>query len=225
MQGAQVTLNFGLDELVMIGAASVVLVVLVLALVLSMRPKTKPLTPRQYSAELFKRRLALEELGMEAVHSIRVKDAKGKPLAIDHMIRLPASVLLITSAPADIAGAVKATANAGAWRYARADGSVASFLNPVLQLQPVVQAIRSRFPLVRIRVMTVFPRTARFQGPPPRGCCLADDVVDLVRHMAQDDGPASPVLDKAWEPLAKALSGLNGGQSAPPPPGGRRAVG
>ncbi|QJE73415.1 NERD domain-containing protein [Aerophototrophica crusticola] len=92
-------------QIVTYGAAGAVVLVFLLVLILSLRPRRpKRLSTRQYNAELFKRRMALEELPYAVLHDVRLKDTKGGIIAIDQVIRLPASILLITSAPRMWAG-------------------------------------------------------------------------------------------------------------------------
>lgn len=202
-------------DLVSIGTATAVVVVLVVSLALALRPhRRRPLSERQYNAELFKRRMALEELSYPLLNEVRIRAGKGKVLKLDQVIRLPSSVLLVTSAPSDVAGQVMVNSRAGQWRYINGQGTVGTMPNPVVSLRPLIHAIRSRFPLVRIRLLTVFPQTADFRGRPPRGCCHADGVVAAVRAMAADDGPASEAMEEAWDPLSMALRDAGGAPAA-----------
>lgn len=199
-----------LGELVAAGAVALVLAVLLLVLLLTLLARRRQSLPRQYDADLYKRRIALDELPYEAIHDVRIRDGHGKVLKVDHVLRLPASVLLVNSAPYDVAGPVKAGAGAGVWRYVAPGGKVGSFPNPVVKLHPLIQAIRGRFPLVRIRVLTVFPRSAELGALPPRGTCIMDDFAKAIRDMAAEDGAASPALDAAWDTLSKAFSQASG---------------
>lgn len=193
-------------QIVTYGAAGAVVLAFLLVLILSLRPRRpKRLSTRQYNAELFKRRMALEELPHAVLHDVRLKDTKGGIIAIDQVIRLPASVLLITSAPQDVGGQVMASPSAGQWKYVNGQGAVSVMLNPVVQLHPLIHAIRARYPLVKVRLLTVFPASADFRGKPPRGCCLGDGVVPAVKEFAAEDGVESPVIEQAWESLSTSL--------------------
>lgn len=195
-----------LTQIVTYGAAGAVVLVFLLVLALSLRPRRpKRLSARQYNAELFKRRMALEELPYKVLHDIRLKDTKGGVIAVDQVVRLPASVLLITSAPADVAGQVLVAPSAGQWKYVNGQGAVSLMLNPVVQLHPLIHAIRARYPLVKVRLLTVFPLSADFRGKPPRGCCLSDGVVAAVKEFAAEDGVDSQIIEQAWENLATSL--------------------
>lgn len=212
-------------DAVLIGTAAVILLILLMTVLRAARPKVRKLNARQYNAELFKRRLALDELGFEALHNIPLKTSKHRTAAIDHVVRLPDSILLIVSAPAAASGRVRANPSAGQWRYAAPDHKVATMLNPVIQLHPLISAIRARFPLVRVRVLAVFPNSADFGGPPPKSCCRSADLADAVRAYAREDGPPSHTVETAWEPLCHALQHTAGGRAnkAGSPPGTRRA--
>lgn len=193
-------------QIVTYGAAGAVVLVFLLVLVLSLRPRRpKRLSSRQYNAELFKRRMALEELPYAVLHDVRLKDTKGGVLSIDQVIRLPASILLVTSAPPDVGGQVMAAPSAGQWKYVNGQGAVSVMLNPVVQLHPLIHAIRARYPLVKVRLLTVFPAAADFRGKAPRGCCLSDDVVAAVKEFAAEDGVDSQIIEQAWENLATSL--------------------
>lgn len=222
------TLNIGLYDAVLIGTGAVIVIILMLTILWAMRPKTRKITPKQYNAELFKRRLALDELGYEILHNIKVKDAKGRIVAVDNVIRLPASLLLVTSAPVEAAGKVRAHPTAGEWKYVTPDNRIGTFLNPVLQLHPLISAIRARFPLVRVRVLAVFPNTADFDGKNPKSCCRSDELVEYVRAYIREEGAPSQTIEAAWIPLSQALQATGGAGANKPGSGtgtsGARAV-
>lgn len=196
--------GFGLDDLIVTAAAGLVLLVLIAAVVMAMRPK-RPVSARQYDAELFKRRLALDEAGFDCVHDVRIADGRGGALKVDAVVRLPASIALITSAPPDVAGPVKVHPNAGTWRYIGAEGKISQFVNPVVQLHGLIHAIRQRYPLVKVRMLTVFPKAAELGSQPPRIVCLTETLVKSLKDMATEDGAPSQAVDAAWEPLAVTL--------------------
>jgi len=198
-------LGIGLTEAVIIGAAAVVVLVLLGSIILAMRPKVRPLNPKQYNAELFKRRMALEETAFEILNEVRVKDSHGRILKVDHVVRLPASVLLITSAPPDAVGQVRVNAQAGQWKYVTPDGRITAFTNPVVEVHPLIHAIRARFPLLRVRVLTVFPNSADFGPRPPRVVCRSEDLIDLMKDLAREDGIQSKAMEEAWPALSAAF--------------------
>lgn len=201
-------------DLITIAVIAVVVVTLVVTFALSVKPrKFKPVTARQYNAELFKRRMELEELSYPLLHEVKIGGGKGGPNKIDHVMRLPASILMIVSSPSDVVGTPRCNPNAGQWKYVKADHSVGVFLNPVVQMHPLISAIRSRFPLVRVRVLCVFPRTAEFGSRPPRGCCTPDNMTSIIREMAAEDGVPNQAMDAAWESISAALGQKSGSQS------------
>jgi hypothetical protein len=162
-----------------------------------------------YTAEMVKRRLDLEDMGYPILHDIRAKDGKGGLIRIDQAMRLPASLLLVVSAPADIDGLVRCNANVGEWRYKRRDGSVGSFVNPLVRLHPLITAMRTRFPLLKVRLLCVFPMTAEFAVKPPKLCCLAANTIATVREMTAEDGTASPIMDQAWPGLSALFTHIS----------------
>jgi hypothetical protein len=205
--------------LIAIAIAALALLVVVAAFYFTLKPRLRGQKPKERSAGLTRRRIALDDLSYTIIHDVRVRDAKNKVIRVDHVIRLPASVLLVTSAPADIAGPVKLNQNAGAWRYVAAGGRVADMSNPVLQLRPLIQAVR---------LLTVFPDAAQLSSV-PRTVCMADDFIKSIKEMATEDGVESQAVEAAWEPLSKALLQSSGSMGTAQKGGGsgtapRRAV-
>ncbi len=199
-------LGVAVVDLITFTAITLVVITLVVTFALSVKPKRlKAPTLKQYNAELFKRRMELEELSYSMLNDIKMGGGKAGLIRIDHVMRLPASILLIISAPPDVVGQVRCNQNAGQWKYVRADHSVGTFINPVLQLHPLIGAIRSRFPLVRVRVLCVFPRQADFGGRAVKTACLPDDLVKMIREMAAEDGTPQQAMDAAWDSLSIAL--------------------
>jgi hypothetical protein len=201
---------------VSIGDIFALLTVVVVALVLigsvmvSMRPKAK-LSARQYDAELFKRRMLLDELTFPIIHDVRLSDPRGYVLKVDQVVRLPDSVVLVCSAPTAVVGAVKVHPTAGSWRYVTANGKVGMLTNPVVTLHPLIHAIRQRFPLVRVRMLTVFPRTADLGESPPKCACQTETLLTTLKEMAAEDGPPSQAMDLAWEQLSQTLAEASAG--------------
>lgn len=200
------SLGISVVDLVTLTAIMLVVITLMATFALSIRPrKYKKLSSRQYNAELFKRRMELDELSYPLLNDITIGGTKSGVTRIDHVMRLPTSILLIMSGPADAVGTPRCNPNMGRWRYLRADHSVGSIVNPVVQLHPLISAIRSRFPLVRVRVLCVFPNTVSFEGRPPRSCATPDDLVRQIREMAAEDGASNQAMDAAWESISQAL--------------------
>lgn len=219
--------NPSMSTLISVAIGASVILVLIAVVYFAMRPRSRGYKPSEYNAELTRRRVALSDLPYTTIHDVKVRDGAGRVIRVDHVVRLPASVLLVTSGPPDIAGPVKCSQNAGSWRYIANGARVANMPNPVLQLHPLVQAVRSRFPLVRLRVLTVFPPAAQISAP-SRTVCMADDFIKVVKEFATEDGVESQAIEAAWEPLSKALlqsgqgAGANKGSSSGSAP--RRAV-
>jgi hypothetical protein len=219
--------SIGIVDAVLIATGALIVIIFMLTVLWAMRPKTKRLSAKQYNAELFKRRMALDEVGYDVVNDVRVKDAQGKLVSVDNVVRMPASILLIVSAPPDAAGPVRANPNAGEWRYVCPDNRVTTMVNPVVQLHPLISAIRARFPLVRVRVLAVFPDSADFGGKDPKSCCRTSDLMTTLKSIAKEEGSPSQTVDAAWPALSGALKSQSGpaAKSGSPPGTGRhRAV-
>ncbi|MDE1148566.1 MAG: nuclease-related domain-containing protein [Azospirillaceae bacterium] len=204
-----------LSQMVTIGTVALVVIVLILVVMWALRPKTRTQSRRRYNAEAYRRKLALDDEGYSVVHGLHVRDKQGRPMRIDHLVRLPASVLIVLSAPGDIGGKISAGAKAGQWRYVTASGKLGLYTNPVVQLQPLIHALRGRFPLARIRVLVVFPDVTQFTSGIPRTACLSGDFQAALKAMAREDGTESEALAEAWEPLCKALVKAGGKAAVP----------
>lgn len=219
--------NPSMSTMITLAIGAAVILVLIAVVYFAMRPRARAFRPKEYNAELTRRRVALGDLAYTIIHDVKVRDGAGKVIRVDHVVRLPASVLLVTSAPSDIAGPVKCSQNAGSWRYIADGARVANMPNPVLQLHPLVQAVRSRFPLVRIRVLTVFPPSAQISAP-SRTVCMSEDFIKVVKEFAAEDGVESQAIEAAWEPLSKALlqssQGVGANRGGAPGSAARRAV-
>ncbi|MEE3625745.1 hypothetical protein UCD39_17435 [Nitrospirillum sp. BR 11752] len=205
----------GISQMVTIGTVALVIIVLMLVVMWALRPKTRTLSRRRYNAEAYRRKLALDDAGYSVVHGIYIRDKQGKPLRVDHLIRLPASVAMVMSAPADMGGRISAQTKAGQWRYLAATGKIGLFVNPVVQVQPLIHAMKARFPMVRLRVLVVFPDGTEFTSGMPRTACLSSDFLATLKSMAREDGTESEAVATAWEPLSKALA-RGGGTAAGP---------
>ena len=214
----------GVVDLITFSAIALVVITLVITFALSVKPKRlKATSAKQYNTALFRRRMELEELSYPMLNDITIGGGKAGLVRIDNVLRLPASVLLIISAPADVAGQVRCNQNAGQWKYVRPDHTVGIFINPVLQLHPLITAIRSRFPLVRVRVLCVFPPQADFGGRAVKTACVPDDMIKMIREMAAEDGVQNQAMDAAWESLSNALRQGSGGEAENSPTGKRKA--
>ncbi|MBB6254172.1 NERD domain-containing protein [Nitrospirillum iridis] len=214
-QAPQAAPLMGISQMVTIGTVALVVIVLMLVVMWALRPKTRTLSRRRYNAEAYRRKLALDDAGYSVVHGLHIRDKKGKPLRVDHLIRLPASVLMVLSSPPDMGGRISAQTKAGQWRYLAANGKVGFFVNPVIQVQPLIHIMKARFPMVRLRVLVVFPDGTDFTSGVPRTACLANDFLATLKAMAREDGTESEAMAEAWEPLAKALGRSGGNASAP----------
>lgn len=207
-------IGVGVVDLITFSAIALVVITLVVTFALSVKPKRlKSPSIKQYNAALFKRRMELEELSYPMLNDIKIGGSKAGLVRIDNVLRLPASILLIISAPSDVAGQVRCNQNAGQWKYVRADHSVGVFANPVLQLHPLISAIRSRFPLVRVRVLCVFPAHADFGSRTVKTACLPEDMIKMIREMAAEDGVQNQAMEAAWESLSTALRQGSGGDA------------
>ncbi|WP_044559634.1 NERD domain-containing protein [Azospirillum sp. B4] len=214
-QAPQATQLMGISQMVTIGTVALVVIVLMLVVMWALRPKTRTLSRRRYNAEAYRRKLALDDAGYSVVHGLYIRDKQGKPLRVDHLIRLPASVLMVLSAPADMGGRISAQTKAGQWRYLAASGKVGLFVNPVIQMQPLIHIMKARFPMVRLRVLVVFPDGTEFTSGVPNTACLAGDFLATLKSMAREDGTESEAMATAWEPLSKALTRSGGSASIP----------
>ena len=82
-------------------------------------------------------------------------------------MRLPASVVLIGAVTATAKGEVSGTEHTRTWKITRR-GSSTTFVNPLLELQPLNLAFKRRFPFSGFAASWSFPTAVQFKGEPPR---------------------------------------------------------
>jgi hypothetical protein len=191
----------------------------------------RPAPPPKVRGERVNLRRIMDNLNHPCLHDVRIIDKQGRIVCIEHILRLPASVVLIGTVAATAKGEVSGTEYSRTWKITHR-GSSTTFVNPLLELQPLNLAFKRRFPLLRIRGIVVFPDTVQFAGEPPKGAVRASDFQGWVEDVMKMDGTISSATEQAWPAItamvasaharieqARARGLVGGGESKP---GGKR---
>ena len=157
----------------------------------------RPPPPLKVRGERVNLRKIVDNLNHPCLHDVRIIDKQGRIVCIDHILRLPASVVLIGTVAATAKGEVTGNEYTRTWKITHR-GSSTSFVNPLLELQPLNLAFKRRFPLLRIRGIVVFPDTVNFAGEPPKGAVRASDFQAWVDEVMKMDGTISSATEQAW---------------------------
>lgn len=157
----------------------------------------RPPPPPKVRGERVNLRKVVDDLNQPCLHDVRIIDKQGRIVCIDHILRLPASVVLIGTVAATAKGEVTGNEHTRTWKITHR-GSSTSFVNPLLELQPLNIAFKRRFPILRVRGIVVFPDTVSFTGETPKGAVRASDFQAWVAEVLKMDGTVSSATEQAW---------------------------
>ena len=157
----------------------------------------RPPPPPKVRGERVNLRKIVDDLNQPCLHDVRIIDKQGRIVCIDHILRLPASVVLIGTVAATAKGEVTGNEYTRTWKITHR-GSSTIFVNPLLELQPLNIAFKRRFPLLRVRGIVVFPDTVSFTRETPKGAVRASDFQSWVAEVLKMDGTISSATEQAW---------------------------
>jgi hypothetical protein len=157
----------------------------------------RPPPPPKVRGERVNLRKIVDDLNQPCLHDVRIIDKQGRIVCIDHILRLPASVVLIGTVAATAKGEVTGNEYTRTWKITHR-GSSTSFVNPLLELQPLNAAFKRRFPILRVRGIVVFPDTVTFTGETPKGAVRFSDFQAWVDEVMKMDGTVSSATEQAW---------------------------
>jgi hypothetical protein len=187
----------GFTQLLVYGA----FIVLGIAVLYAFRPPPPP----KVRGERVNLRRIMDSLNHSCLHDVRIIDKQGRIVCIEHILRLPASVVLIGSVAATARGEVTGTEYSRTWKITHR-GSSTTFVNPLLELQPLNLAFKRRFPLLRVRGIVVFPDSVDFKGEPPKGAVRVSDFRDWVEQVLKMDGTISSATEQAWPTITSMVA-------------------
>jgi hypothetical protein len=144
-----------------------------------------------------KLRRTLDALDHPSHHDVRIVDQQGRIVRVEHLVCLPASVVLVGLAAKEAQGELVGSEYHRHWRISRG-GRTTTCVNPLLELEPLARAFRRRFPLVRIRAVVVFPDGISFPEGPPRGAVRVSEFDRRINEMLKVDGIRSRAVAAAW---------------------------
>ena len=214
----------GLTQLLVYSA----FIVLGMAVLYAFRPPPPP----KVKGQRITLRRTIDNLNHPSLHDVRIIDKQGRIVCIEHIIRLPASIVLIGTVAASAKGEVTGSEFSRTWKISNRGGTT-TCVNPLLELQPLNLAFKRRFPLLRIRGLVVFPDTVSFPNGAPKGAVCASDFERWIEEVLKMDGTVSSATEQAWPAITAMVAsaqarieqarakGLLGGQEAAT--GGRKA--
>lgn len=165
----------------------------------------RPPPPPKVRGERVNLRKIVDNLNHPCLHDVRIIDKQGRIVCIDHILRLPASVVLIGTVAATAKGEVTGNEYTRTWKITHR-GSSTSFVNPLLELQPLNAAFKRRFPILRVRGIVVFPDTVTFTGETPKGAIRASDFQAWVDEILKMDGTISSATEQAWPAITSMVA-------------------
>ncbi len=165
----------------------------------------RPPPPPKVRGERVNLRKIVDNLNHPCLHDVRIIDKQGRIVCIDHILRLPASVVLIGTVAATARGEVTGNEYTRTWKISHR-GSSTSFVNPLLELQPLNAAFKRRFPILRVRGIVVFPDTVSFMGETPKGAVRFSDFQAWVDEVMKMDGTISSATEQAWPAITSMVA-------------------
>lgn len=166
------------------------------------RPSAKAQVRQQMSL-----RQPIEALQQPALHDIRIRDKSGRAIHIKHIVRLPASIVIIATIPGPLTGDIDGHLHRRRWTITD-HGTVKPFINPVIQLEPIFLAFRRRFPLLKVRPLVVFPNTVTFVDETPGGACNLADFTTVMKSWIAQDGTISEITEITWPQVVSLAENL-----------------
>jgi hypothetical protein len=165
----------------------------------------RPPPPPKVRGERVNLRRIVDNLNHPCLHDVRIIDKQGRIVCIDHILKLPASVVLIGTVAATAKGEVTGNEYTRTWKISHR-GSSTSFVNPLLELQPLNAAFKRRFPILRVRGIVVFPDTVTFTGETPKGAIRFSDFQAWVDEILKMDGTISSATEQAWPAITSMVA-------------------
>jgi hypothetical protein len=165
----------------------------------------RPPPPPKVKGDRVNLRKLVDNLNQPCLHDVRIIDQQGRIVCIDHILRLPASVVLIGTVAATAKGDVTGNERTRTWKITHR-GSSTSFVNPLLELQPLNVAFKRRFPILRVRGIVVFPDTVKFTGETPKGAVRFSDFQAWVDEVMKMDGTISSATEQAWPAITSMVA-------------------
>lgn len=146
----------------------------------------------------------IDALGHPCHHDVRIVDQQGRIVRIQHVIRLPSSIVLVGTAAAGAKGELRGRETRKTWQITHR-GRTATCVNPLLELDPLHKAFQRRFPLLRVRGLIVFPDTITFPDGAPRGAVRASEFEKWLEEAMKIDGVQSQATEAAWPAITEMV--------------------
>ncbi len=161
------------------------------------RPKLK--------GERLKLGRVVDALNHPCHHDVKIVDQQGRIVNIEHIVCLPASIVLVGTVAMTAQGEIRGSEYHKQW-HINHRGRSTPCVNPLLEPEPLIRAFRRRFPLVRIRAIVVFPDTITFPEGPPKGAVRAGDFERWIKDLLKVDGTTSQAVENAWPQITQMVA-------------------
>src|SRR4051812_21440050 len=188
-----------------LAALAIVLAAAIYVLATVRRPKRTSQRSRRPEARL-DLKTPIDMLGYPALHDVVLPEAHGGTVRIEHMIRLPSSILIVSTTSATLSGEIKGHEASQTWTIRTGDVA-APCHNPLSDLKPLVSAFRRRFPLLRVRGLIIFPDAVSFPDDAPSGALCQSELGAELEEMLKLEGVASPTTEQAWNQISRVAGG------------------
>ena len=139
------------------------------------------------------------------LHDVRIIDKQGRIVCIEHILRLPASVVLIGTVAATAKGEVTETSTP-------APGRSPTGAPPPPSSIPCWNSSRSTSPSSAVSPCSGFAASSSFPTPsispgePPKGAVRASDFQDWVDEVMKMDGTISSATEQAWPAITAMVA-------------------
>jgi len=146
------------------------------------------------------------ELEIRGLENVKIPGRRRLP-RIDHVMRLPASIVVLVFGPRDAHGELQLRERGLVWGW-REFGRDHMQLDPTQKMKTLAKALQQAHPFIKIRSLYILPTTLTLpdKGVPPT-VIRADTIPDALRAAIAEDkaGPKGndDLLDKAWNDLLK----------------------
>jgi len=144
------------------------------------------------------------ELEMRGLENVKVPGRRRLP-RIDHVLRLPCSVVVLVLGPRDAHGDLLIREGGQVWGW-QEFGREHMQLDPSKKMRELAKALQQAHPFVKVRAFYVMPTAVKMPAKgAPRTLVRADALAEVLRAAIWEDksGPQgnTDLLDKLWNEL------------------------
>jgi len=147
-------------------------------------------------------RRVISGLGYPAIHSFYAVDSSGIHTQIDHLVKVPAGIVVIETK--NFLGSLYGQAHEKSWRHVNG-GFRRTIQNPLRQNYRHVATLRERYPDVDLLNLVCFT-SGRFPRGIPSGITTKSNLTEILTALHSAAVISPPELDLAWADLERMAS-------------------